>query len=249
MSNRAEKKNAAIASAPATEIASNEKAERKAAKASAKASAKAAAKAAAKTTAVSDDSVVVDAAAKLAAKELKSQQKAQEKAQLKAAAKASAHAAKSAAKLAKAERKAAKSAQPNAVSEPTAFKHLRKRVLSSGKGETPLEIGQSLVALFNAGKSEEAESTWYHRKIESIEADGRVFEGWKGVLEKGKWWRENFTVLAARAEGPFVCSTGFTVIYSGSARMSNGTVIDLAETGVYTVKQGRIVREQFMRKA
>lgn len=130
-----------------------------------------------------------------------------------------------------------------------AFKHARKKKLSSGKGPSPLEVGQSLVSLFNAGKSEEAESTWYHRKIESIEADGRVFEGLKGVLENGKWWRENFTVLSARAEGPYVCSTGFTVIYSGSARKSNGAVIDLAETGVYTVKKGRIVREQFMRKA
>lgn len=237
MSNRAEKNQVVISPAPVDDVASNEKAARKAAKAAEKS----AAKLAAKSQPVPDEAVAVDAAAKLAAKEHKTQ--------MKAAAKAQASAAKVAAKLAKAERKAAKSASPEVTSAQPTFKHLRKGNLNSGKGETPLEIGQSLVALFNAGKSEEAESTWYHRKIESIEADGRVFEGLKGVLENGKWWRENFTVLSARAEGPYVCSTGFTVIYSGSARKSNGAVIDLAETGVYTVKKGRIVREQFMRKA
>jgi hypothetical protein len=138
--------------------------------------------------------------------------------------------------------------QPADVDAP-GFKHVRKKKLTSGKGPTPLEVGQSLVALVNAGKSEEAESTWYHRKIESIEDDGSVFEGWKGVLEKGKWWKENFTVLSMRAEGPYVCSTGFSVVYSGRLRMPDGTEVDAHEIGVYTVAKGRIVREQFMKRS
>ena len=155
------------------------------------------------------------------------------------------HAAKEARKAAKrAEKKAAKDADAA-----PSFKHVRKKKLSSGKGPTPREIGESLVALFNAGKSEEAESTWYHRKIESIEDDGSVFEGWKGVLEKGKWWKENFTVLSMQAKGPYVCSTGFTVVYTGRVRMPDGTEVDAHECGVYTVEKGRIVREQFMKAA
>ncbi|MEY3142387.1 MAG: hypothetical protein RLY21_880 [Planctomycetota bacterium] len=129
------------------------------------------------------------------------------------------------------------------------FKHVRKKKLSSGKGPTPQEIGESLVALFNAGKSDEAESTWYHRKIDSIEDDGSVFEGWKGVQEKGKWWKENFTVLSMKAAGPYVCSTGFTVIYTGRVRLPDGTEANAHECGVYTVEDGRIVREQFMKAA
>jgi hypothetical protein len=129
------------------------------------------------------------------------------------------------------------------------FKHVRKKKLSSGKGPTPQEIGESLVALFNAGKSDEAESTWYHRKIDSIEDDGSVFEGWKGVQEKGKWWKENFTVLSMKASGPYVCSAGFTVVYTGRVRMPDGTEVDAHECGVYTVEDGRIVREQFMKAA
>ena len=152
---------------------------------------------------------------------------------------------KTAKKLAKAAAKATAKAAKPATGAPD-FNHVCKKKLSSGKGQTAKEVGESLVALFNAGKSEEAESTWYHRKIESIEADGTVFEGWKGVQEKGKWWKENFTVLSMRAQGPYVCSTGFAVVYTGRVRTADGTESDTHECGVYTVKNGRIVREQFM---
>jgi hypothetical protein len=154
---------------------------------------------------------------------------------------------KSGKKAEKAARKAAKDSAKSEREQAPAFKHVRKKKLTSGKGPTPLEIGESLVALFNAGKSDEAESTWYHRKIESIEDDGSVFEGWKGVLEKGKWWKENFAVLSMKATGPYVCATGFAVVYSGRVRMADGTEVDARECGVYTVEKGRIVREQFMK--
>jgi hypothetical protein len=181
---------------------------------------------------------------KVAAKQAKAaakQAKADEKAALKADKKSDA----------KLEKKADKKSgtQPETDASAPTFKHVRRKKLASGKGPTPQEIGESLVALFNAGKSEEAESTWYHRKIESIEDDGSVFEGWKGVLEKGAWWKANFTVLSMQAKGPYVCSTGFTVIFSGRVRMADGTEVDSHECGVYTVEKGRIVREQFMRAA
>jgi hypothetical protein len=145
-----------------------------------------------------------------------------------------------------AKREAKKAAKAEKPAKAPSFKHVRRKKLRSGKGPTPREVGESLVALFNAGKSDEAESTWYHRKIESIEEDGSVFDGWKGVLEKGKWWKDNFTVLSMKASGPYVCSTGFTVVYTGRVRTADGTEVDAHECGVYTVEDGRIVREQFM---
>ena len=54
-------------------------------------------------------------------------------------------------------------------------------------------------------------------------------------------------MLSMRAAGPFVCSTGFTVVYTGRVRMPDGTEADAHECGVYTVEKGRIVREQFMK--
>ena len=197
----------------------------------------------------------------LAAKEARKATKLAKKLAEKSAAKEAKRAAKDATRSDKAsepkpEKKAGgknkKNADKNADKKPAdapRFKHVRKKKLSSGKGPTPQEIGESLVALFNAGKSDEAESTWYHRKIDSIEDDGSVFEGWKGVQEKGKWWKENFTVLSMKASGPYVCSAGFTVVYTGRVRMPDGTEVDAHECGVYTVEDGRIVREQFMKAA
>jgi hypothetical protein len=166
----------------------------------------------------------------------------------KAARKAEKQAAKDAEKAArKAEKQAAKDAEKaEKAAQPPKFKHLRKRPLSSGKGATPREIGESLVALFNAGKADEAERTWYHRRIESIEADGMVFDGLKGVAEKSAWWLANHTIRAAKAEGPFVCSTGFTVIFSMTIEPKGGAAFEMREAGVYAVEKGRIVREQFM---
>ena len=177
----------------------------------------------------------------------------------KAAAKLARKAAKDAAKPAEAEmpeaKKTKKKSGGNAGKKRAddegmpRFKHVRRKKRSSGKGPTPQEIGESLVALFNAGKSDEAESTWHHRKIESIEEDGTVFEGAKGVAEKGAWWKSTFTVLSMQATGPYVSSTGFTVVYDGRVRSADGTEIAIREAGVYTVEDGRIVREEFMRAA
>ena len=131
------------------------------------------------------------------------------------------------------------------------FRHVAKRKLSSGKGATPAEIGASLVALFNSGKSAEVPGLWHHKRIESIESDGTVFEGRKGVAEKDAWWYANFTVHTARAEGPFVGATGFAVVFemeiSPVGNPDGRTKV--REVGVYTVEKGTIVREEFLAAA
>lgn len=194
----------------------------------------------------------------LSKKERKAAARAEEKAAEKAAEKAreaaEREAKKHAKKLAKKANKSAKESAKESVtgeeSHPAPampkFKHLRKKKLTSGKGATPREVGESLVALFNAGKADEAEKTWYHRKIESIEGDGSVFEGLKGVAEKSAWWCTENKIVAAKAEGPFVCSTGFTVIFTMTIDRPDGSRMEFREAGVYTVEKGRIVREQFM---
>lgn len=184
----------------------------------------------------------------------KKERKIAAKAAEKAALKASEAAEREAKKLAKKANKSAKKSANDGASDQEShaapampkFKHLRKKKLTSGKGATPREVGESLVALFNAGKADEAEKTWYHRKIESIEGDGSVFDGLKGVAEKSAWWCTENKVVAAKAEGPFVCSTGFTVIFSMTIDRPDGSRMEFREAGVYTVEKGRIVREQFM---
>lgn len=183
-------------------------------------------------------------AAEHAAAEAERAAKAEAKASRKASRKGSKEAEKSAQKAdKKAAKKAAKKADASAMPK---FKHLRAKRLSSGRGPSPREIGESLVALFNAGKATEAESTWYARKIESIESEGQVFEGLAGVAEKSAWWNANFTIVSMRAAELYTCATGFTVVYKGRVKGPDGVERDANEVGVYTVEKGRIVREQFM---
>jgi hypothetical protein len=141
--------------------------------------------------------------------------------------------------------KAPKAKEAKAGGSP--FKHVGKKKLTTGKGATPAEIGRSLVDLFNQGKSAEAQSLWQHKKIESIEADGTVFLGKKGVAEKDAWWYASFEVHNAKAEGPFVGATGFTVHFSiETSPKGGGERTAMREVGVFTVSKGKIVREEFM---
>lgn len=126
------------------------------------------------------------------------------------------------------------------------FKHVAKKKLSTGKGATAAEVGKSLVELFNAGKAEEVEKLWHHKKIESIEADGSVFLGRKGITEKNVWWYGNFEVHSGRAEGPFVGATGFVVHFTIDCTPKGGARMTSREVGVYTVEKGKIIREEFM---
>jgi hypothetical protein len=178
----------------------------------------------------------------------KKERKAAEKAEKAAQKSTKAEKSKKASKPAKGKKPAETSNADQSAQAPAMpkFKHLRKKKLTSGKGATPREVGESLVALFNAGKADEAEKTWYHRKIESIEGDGSVFDGLKGVAEKSAWWCSENKIIEAKADGPFVCATGFTVIFTMKIERTDGTNMEFREAGVYTVEKGRIVREQFM---
>lgn len=184
----------------------------------------------------------------LSKKERKAAEKAAEKAEKAAQKSTKAEKSKKTSKSEKGEKSEKSSNSDSSAQAPAMpkFKHLRKKKLTSGKGATPREVGESLVALFNAGKADEAEKTWYHRKIESIEGDGSVFDGLKGVAEKSAWWCSENKIIEAKADGPFVCSTGFTVIFTMTVERTDGTRMEFREAGVYTVEKGRIVREQFM---
>lgn len=127
------------------------------------------------------------------------------------------------------------------------FKNVAKKRLTTGKGASAAEIGASLVQLFNQGKASEVEKRWHHKKIESIEGDGTVFLGKKGIDEKNAWWYGAFETHSAQAEGPFVGATGFTVHFTMEiSPAGGGERMKMREVGVYTVSKGKIVREEFM---
>jgi hypothetical protein len=92
----------------------------------------------------------------------------------------------------------------------------------------------------------------YDDNVVSVEArsmDGSSPEthGIKGVREKVDWWVNNMEVHSFGVHGPFVAHDRFVVQYDADFTDKNSKVRrQLSEVGVYTVNNGRIVREEFL---
>ncbi len=74
----------------------------------------------------------------------------------------------------------------------------------------------------------------------------RVAEGIDAVLAKGDRWGEAFETHRIEAEDPFVDGDQFAVIYRlDLTHRASGERTLVRELGLYTVREGRIVREEF----
>jgi hypothetical protein len=114
------------------------------------------------------------------------------------------------------------------------------------------EVAQKVVELVRKQAWYEALDTLYDNDIVSVEArtsDGSSPEtrGIKGVRGKVDWWLENMQVHSFKASGPFVAHDRFVVQYDADVTDKNSKKrMQLSEVGVYTVKNGKIVREEFL---
>lgn len=121
--------------------------------------------------------------------------------------------------------------------------------VTTGSGPGPDKIGADLVALFNRAKFREIEEKWWAPGIESVEGHG-TNKGWRGraaVEGKNAWWTSMNTIRGASAEGPFLGASGFAVKFHMDIE-EKGTLKRwiMDEVGVYTVQNGKIIREEFM---
>jgi len=120
---------------------------------------------------------------------------------------------------------------------------------TTGAGASPLDIGQTLVAMFNQGKLKEIEEMYWSPAIVSIEGYG-VNLAWHGLAKveaKNHEWMADHQIHSSAAEGPFVGSTGFAVKFKMDVetKSTNQRQV-MEEVGVYDVRDGKIVREEFM---
>ncbi len=112
-------------------------------------------------------------------------------------------------------------------------------------------IGQKLVSLVKEGKAVAAVQELYADDIVSVEATdggmGREQTGKQAVLGKNKWWEENHEVHKAGVEGPFPHGEDrFAVIYDYEVTFKpEKRRQTMQEVGVYTVANGKVVREEF----
>ena len=119
---------------------------------------------------------------------------------------------------------------------------------------TTYEIGKKLVELCSQGKNLEAISTLYSPSIISLEAHSGPdmparYEGIQAVKGKNEWWVNNHTIHSAKAEGPWPHGDKFIVRFTyditPKAGPHTGKRMTIDEAGLYTVKDGKIVQEEF----
>jgi SnoaL-like domain len=114
------------------------------------------------------------------------------------------------------------------------------------------EVAKKVVELTRKQAWKEALDTLYSKDIVSVEA--RAMEGGSpeargidAVRDKIDWWVNNMQVHSAKVSGPFAAHDRFVVQYDIDVTdKSSKKRMQLSEVGVYTVKDGKIVREEFL---
>ena len=113
-------------------------------------------------------------------------------------------------------------------------------------------VAEELVSFCRAGRNLDAINTLYSPDIVSIESMGneqmpREMKGIDAIMGKNRWWIENNTVNSATVDGPFVGDGDkFAVFYSFDVTVKQtGQRNQMEEMALYTVKDGKVVREQF----
>lgn len=114
-----------------------------------------------------------------------------------------------------------------------------------------MEIGKKYVALCNEGKHEEILTTLFSKDTVSVEAASpagqeRTVRGLDAIRAKGKWWTDNHNVHKAEHAGPYPNEDRFAVRFTYDVtNKPSGQRFTMDEVGLFTVKDGKIVREEF----
>jgi hypothetical protein len=116
------------------------------------------------------------------------------------------------------------------------------------------EVGKKLVDLCKAGKHLEAIKTLYAPNIVSIEVHGTPqmparIEGIDAIQKKAEWWEANHEIHGGSVEGPWPHGDRFVVRFKYDVTAKSGPMagkrMQLDEAALYTVKNGKVVQEEF----
>lgn len=144
-------------------------------------------------------------------------------------------------------KKSASKPAPKKSAAPKKPKAAAGKRVSTGSGANPEAVGQALVEMFNRAQFEQIEAKFWSPAIESIEGFGMAWKGRAAVESKNADWMSKNTIRGASAEGPYVGATGFAVKFRMEVEdkaTTKRTIME--EVGVYTIKNGKIIREEFM---
>lgn len=114
-----------------------------------------------------------------------------------------------------------------------------------------MEIGRKLVELCRQGKNLEALDTLFTDDMVSVEAVAmpgmqQEARGLSAVKGKGEWWVANHEIHSAAVTGPWPHGDRFIVGFQYDVtNKPSGNRMQMDEVGLYTVLNGKIVREEF----
>ena len=109
------------------------------------------------------------------------------------------------------------------------------------------EIAKKVVELVRKQAWYEALDTLYDSDVVSVEATEPETRGKEGVRGKIDWWVNAMEVHSFKAGEPFVARDRFVVQYDVDViEKESKQRRQISEVGIYTVKDGKIVREEFL---
>jgi ketosteroid isomerase-like protein len=114
------------------------------------------------------------------------------------------------------------------------------------------EVATKLVELCRNGEWMKAVDELYSKDIVSVEA--REMEnmpaemrGIDQVRGKTEWWEKNMQVHSANVGDPFVAGDKFVVQFDVDVTdKASNKRMQMSEVGIYTVKDGKVAREEFL---
>ncbi len=117
---------------------------------------------------------------------------------------------------------------------------------------TTEEVAKKLVEYCEKGDFEGALQNLYGKDIVSVEprAMGDMpaeANGFDAVAAKSKWWVENHEVHSFKVGGPAAARDTFVVRFDIDVTdKQSGQRFQGSEVGIYKVKDGKVVREEFL---
>ena len=112
---------------------------------------------------------------------------------------------------------------------------------------TTQEVAKKVVELVRKQAWYEALDTLYDQDIVSVEATAPESRGKESVRGKIDWWVNAMEVHSFKASEPFVAHDRFVVQYDADVTEKESKQRrQISEVGVYIVKNGKIVREEFL---
>lgn len=114
-----------------------------------------------------------------------------------------------------------------------------------------LDVGQKLVSWCKAGENMRAINELYSSDVESSEAmsmpgSSGTVHGIEAVRRKNEEWSKTMDVHSIQVDGPFPLGDRFAVYYKLDATdRKTKERMKVDEVGLYTVRDGKIVKEEF----